>query len=97
MLTMLTMLTVFTMLVHYAHCARYARKHFVHTPLTTFTHMPQVVFRSAYFPVKGVIDGDFISVFNRMPPEEQRAIADELDRTPAEISKKLEEMAAKIL
>ena len=57
----------------------------------------QLFFRSAYFPVKGVVDGDFVSLYNRMPPEEQRSIAEELDRTPAEISKKLEELASRIL
>ncbi|KAL3920774.1 MAG: hypothetical protein SGPRY_005132 [Prymnesium sp.] len=71
----------------------------------------QLVFRSSYFPLKGVVDGDFCCIFNRqatqrsvlnkesslLPPEEQRAIAEELDRTPAEISKKLEELSSRII
>jgi len=57
----------------------------------------QLVFRSSYFPLKGVVDGDFCSIYNRLPPEEQRAIAEELDRTPAEVAKKLEEMASRII
>ena len=36
----------------------------------------QLFFRSAYFPVKGVIDGDFCAGFNSLPADEQRAIAE---------------------
>jgi len=57
----------------------------------------QLFFRSAYFPVKGVIDGDFVAQYLRLPPDEQRSIADELDRSPAEIAKKLEELASRVL
>jgi len=57
----------------------------------------QLFFRSAYFPMKGVIDGDFCTTFNGLSPEEQRSIADELDRTPSEISKKLEDLANRIM
>ena len=57
----------------------------------------QLFFRSSYFPIKGVVDGDFCAFFNRLPPDEQRTIATDLDRTPAEIAKKLEELASRIL
>ena len=57
----------------------------------------QMFFRSAYFPVKGVVDGDFCSVFNTLPGDEQRQIAEDLDRSPAEISKKLEELQNRIM
>ena len=57
----------------------------------------QLFFRSAYFPVKGVVDGDFCASYNGLPADEQRAIADELDRSPPEISKKLEELANRIM
>ena len=57
----------------------------------------QLFFRSSYFPIKGVVDGDFCQAFNRLPPDEQRNIASDLDRTPAEIAKKLEELASRIL
>ena len=56
----------------------------------------QLFFRSSYFPLKGVVDGDFCQGFNALPPEEQRAIADELDRAPPDIAKKLEELANRI-
>jgi len=57
----------------------------------------QLFFRSSFVPVKGVVDGDFCQTYNRLPPEEQRRIADDLDRTPEEIAKKLEELASRML
>ena len=50
-----------------------------------------------YFPSKGVVDGDFCTLFNSLPAEEHRSIADELDRSPPDISKKLEELANRIM
>lgn len=49
-------------------------------------------FRSYYFPVKNVIDGDLCEQYNNMEPSTQKSIAEELDRTPAEVSKKLEDI-----
>ena len=57
----------------------------------------QLFFRSAYFPVKSCIDGDFLQTFLTLPHDEQKAIADDLDRTPAEVAKKLEELGSRIL
>jgi len=57
----------------------------------------QLMFRSSYFPLKGVVDGDFCMQFNMLAPDLQKGIADELDRTPAEISKKLEELFNRIM
>ena len=54
-------------------------------------------FRSAFSPVKGVVDGDFCQTYLRLSPDEQRQVAEELDRTPAEVAKKLEELASRIL
>ncbi|XP_010939835.1 spliceosome-associated protein 130 A [Elaeis guineensis] len=65
-----------------------------HPPLCGRDHM---AFRSAYFPVKDVIDGDLCEQFPTLPPDLQRKIADELDRTPGEILKKLEEFRNKII
>ncbi|KAA0062218.1 splicing factor 3B subunit 3-like [Cucumis melo var. makuwa] len=59
-----------------------------HPPLCGRDHMG---YRSAYFPVKDVIDGDLCEQFPSLPLDMQRKIADELDRTPGEILKKLEE------
>ena len=57
----------------------------------------QLVYRSSYFPVKGVVDGDFCSCFHALPADAQRVIADEMDRTPADLAKKLEELANRII
>ncbi|PPR91552.1 hypothetical protein GOBAR_AA29134 [Gossypium barbadense] len=65
-----------------------------HPPLCGRDHM---AYRSAYFPVKDVIDGDLCEQFPTLPLDLQRKIADELDRTPGEIMKKLEEIRNKII
>ncbi|CAM8900822.1 unnamed protein product [Rhodiola kirilowii] len=65
-----------------------------HPPLCGRDHM---AYRSAYFPVKDVIDGDLCEQFPTLPMDMQRKIAEELDRTPAEILKKLEEARNKII
>ncbi|XP_031565334.1 splicing factor 3B subunit 3-like [Actinia tenebrosa] len=49
-------------------------------------------FRSYYFPVKNVMDGDLCESYNSLEYNKRRAIAEELDRTPAEVSKKLEDI-----
>eukprot|EP00047_Mylnosiga_fluctuans_P012671 m.27271 g.27271 ORF g.27271 m.27271 type:complete len:1191 (+) comp4410_c0_seq1:3-3575(+) len=60
-----------------------------HPPLLGRDHLS---YRSYYFPVKCVVDGDLCESFNALDPRKKRAIADELRRTPAEISKKLEDL-----
>ncbi|RYG52513.1 hypothetical protein EON66_09690 [archaeon] len=54
-------------------------------------------FRSYYIPVKDVVDGDLCEAFNALPPAKQRTIAADLDRTPADVAKKLEDIRNKIL
>lgn len=49
-------------------------------------------YRSSYTPVKNVIDGDLCEQYNALDGAKKRAIAEDLDRTPAEVSKKLEEI-----
>lgn len=65
-----------------------------HPPLCGREHMG---FRSAYFPVKDVIDGDLCEQYPTLAPDLQRKIADELDRTPGEILKKLEDVRNRII
>ncbi|PAN03925.1 hypothetical protein PAHAL_1G029300 [Panicum hallii] len=65
-----------------------------HPPLCGRDHM---AYRSAYFPVKDVIDGDLCEQYPSLPADMQRKIADELDRTPGEILKKLEDIRNKII
>ncbi|KAI8491079.1 Splicing factor 3B subunit 3 [Branchiostoma belcheri] len=45
-----------------------------------------------YCPKHNVIDGDLCEQFNSMEPSKQKSVAEELDRTPAEVSKKLEDI-----
>lgn len=49
-------------------------------------------YRSYYYPVKQVIDGDLCEQYNTLDPSKQKSIAEELDRTPADVSKKLEDI-----
>ena len=49
-----------------------------------------VMFRSLYAPVKDVIDGDLCEMFGSLDFNKQRVLAEELDRTPPEVLKKLE-------
>ncbi|PIA41588.1 hypothetical protein AQUCO_02200198v1 [Aquilegia coerulea] len=65
-----------------------------HPPLCGRDH---IAYRSAYFPVKDVIDGDLCEQFPTLPADLQKKIADELDRTPGEIMKKLEDVRNRII
>lgn len=56
-----------------------------------------LAFRSAYTPVKNVIDGDLCEQYGGLVQARQRTVASELDRTPNEIAKKLEDIRNKIL
>jgi len=51
-----------------------------------------LAYRSYYFPVKNVIDGDLCEMFNSLDPSKQKSIAEELDRTPSEVAKRLEDL-----
>ncbi|GAU95977.1 hypothetical protein RvY_07491 [Ramazzottius varieornatus] len=49
-------------------------------------------YRSYYWPVKSVVDGDLCEQYNALDYGKQKEIAEELDRTPNEIAKKLEDI-----
>uniref|UniRef100_A0A0A9YIZ9 Splicing factor 3B subunit 3 n=2 Tax=Lygus hesperus TaxID=30085 RepID=A0A0A9YIZ9_LYGHE len=49
-------------------------------------------FRSYYFPVKNVIDGDLCEQYNSLENAKQKSIAEGLDKKPNEVSKKLEDI-----
>jgi len=49
-------------------------------------------FRSYYFPVRNVIDGDLCEQFNSLDPNKQKSISEDLDRNPSEVAKKLEDI-----
>lgn len=45
-----------------------------------------------FFILQNVIDGDMCEQYNSLDPSKQKNIAADLDRTPAEVSKKLEDV-----
>ena len=53
-------------------------------------------YRSAYAPVRNVVDGDICEFYSVLPLEKRRAIAEELDRTLGEVSKKLEDIRTRV-
>lgn len=64
------------------------------SPLSGRDHQ---MYRSAYGPVKCVIDGDLCEEFSSMDLQKQKLLSTELDKTPTEITKKLEELRNKII
>ena len=65
-----------------------------HPPLCGRDHLS---FRSYYFPVKDVIDGDLCEQFSSLKSELKFRIAEELDRKPSEVLKKLEDIRNRCL
>jgi splicing factor 3B subunit 3 len=60
---------------------------------TTFlTGRDHLSYRGYYYPQKAVIDGDLCETFSLLSVEQQRSIADDMDRNLAELSKKLEDI-----
>jgi splicing factor 3B subunit 3 len=49
-------------------------------------------YRSSYYPVKNVMDGDLCEQFTSLDPAKQKSIAGDLGRTPSEVAKKLEDI-----
>jgi len=56
-----------------------------------------LAFRSAYFPVKDVIDIDLCEQYATLEYDRQQAIAEELVCSPADVHKKLEELRNRVL
>jgi splicing factor 3B subunit 3 len=71
---------------------------FVHLEMYMRLEMPplcgrdHVMFRSAYVPVKDVVDGDLCEQFCQLEYGKQKVLADELDRNTNEVLKKLEDI-----
>uniref|UniRef100_A0A6B2FZW4 Splicing factor 3B subunit 3 (Trinotate prediction) n=1 Tax=Myxobolus squamalis TaxID=59785 RepID=A0A6B2FZW4_MYXSQ len=68
---------------------------YIRQALPSIVGRDHIAYRSYYFPLKSVIDGDTCEQFNSLDSDKKRAIAEELDRVPQEISKKLEDMRTK--
>jgi len=71
----------------FMHLEMHMRQHSV--PLCGRDHM---AYRSAYFPVKGCIDGDLCEQYFSLDAAKQKTIADELARTPNDVLKRLDDM-----
>ena len=56
-----------------------------------------LAYRSAFFPVKDVIDGDLCEQFATLTAEKQGQIGTETDRSTGELLKKLEDMRNRVL
>jgi len=64
------------------------------TPLCGRDHL---AYRSYYYPCKDVVDGDLCEQFNLLKFETQEQIANELDRNPNEVLKKLDDIRNRVL
>ncbi|KHJ44087.1 CPSF A subunit region [Trichuris suis] len=71
----------------FTHLEMHMRSHF--PPLCGRDHLS---YRSFYGPVKAVVDGDLCEQFSLLENYKQKEIAEDLDRTPTEVSKKLEDI-----
>jgi len=76
----------------FSHLEMYMRQE--HPPLCGRDHL---AYRSYYFPVKNVIDGDLCEQFMDLEVEKQKTIGSELDRSPMEVMKKLEDIRNRLL
>jgi splicing factor 3B subunit 3 len=64
---------------------------FLRQEAPNLTQRDHLSYRSSFLPVKDTIDGDLCERFASMPYAKQQEFAADVDRTPAEILKKLEE------
>ncbi|EFN57738.1 hypothetical protein CHLNCDRAFT_56079 [Chlorella variabilis] len=65
-----------------------------HPPLLGRDHL---AYRSFYFPVKDVVDGDLCEQYPQLAADKARGVAEELDRSPGEVLKKLEDIRNKLV
>uniref|UniRef100_M4BEI1 DNA damage-binding protein 1 n=1 Tax=Hyaloperonospora arabidopsidis (strain Emoy2) TaxID=559515 RepID=M4BEI1_HYAAE len=76
----------------YTHLEMYMRQE--QPPLCGRDHLS---YRSYYIPVKNVTDGDLCEQFSTLSAEKQASVAEDLDSTPAEVLKKLEDIHNRLL
>lgn len=56
-----------------------------------------LAYRSSYTPVRSVVDGDLCVMFGGLPINVQKSVSSELDRTTADVNKKVEEVLGLVL
>lgn len=71
----------------FVHLEMYLRSEV--TPLCGREHL---AYRSSYSPVKSVVDGDLCEFFPKLDLVKQRTLAEEIEHSPAEIHKRLEDI-----
>eukprot|EP01104_Vermistella_antarctica_P018274 TRINITY_DN670_c0_g1_i2.p1 TRINITY_DN670_c0_g1~~TRINITY_DN670_c0_g1_i2.p1 ORF type:complete len:1189 (-),score=349.07 TRINITY_DN670_c0_g1_i2:263-3829(-) len=71
----------------FSHLEMYMRQQ--NPPLCGRDHLS---YRSYYFPVKNVIDGDLCEQYSSLDVEIQQQIAEEMERQPSDVLKKLEDI-----
>lgn len=59
--------------------------------LTDLLRRSQLAYQSTFVPAKGVVDGDFLEQFLRLPLGLQHSVAERLDKTLPEVKKQIEE------
>jgi len=62
-------------------------------PLSGRDHL---AYRGAYVPVRDVVDGDLCEQFAQLPAAAQQRVAADMERSPADVVKKLEELRARV-
>jgi splicing factor 3B subunit 3 len=61
------------------------------------TGRDHVSYRSYYMPVRDVTDGDLCALFSSLPNDTKKRISADLDRTPTEVAKKLDDARNRLL
>lgn len=62
-------------------------------PLSGRNHL---LYRGMFTPVHNTIDGDLCELFNTLPNEKKRAIAESLDRSVGDVAKKLDDIRTRV-
>lgn len=76
----------------YQHLEMYMRQEW-----PSLVQRDHLSYRSYFMPVKNTVDGDLCERYSSMPASKQKELADDLNRTPTEMMKKLEDTRNSLL
>ena len=76
----------------YQHLEMYMRQEW-----PSLVQRDHLSYRSYYMPVKNTVDGDLCERYGSMPASKQKELAEDLNRTPTEMMKKLEDTRNSLL
>jgi len=65
--------------------------------ITDMVGRDHLSFRSAFIPVRHIVDGDLCAEFAKLKASEQQVISEELERSPAETAKKIEQLYMQLI